>query len=109
MKEFKVDTPINIDELSEEEIALLCGNFGEVKSVKVRMKIIKLIYNKILKFDLSKDLLYALADESKTQFILALAGGGKTTTIVIKLALEKIYRSSSLLWIINLKGIEFYP
>lgn len=94
MRDFKIDTPINIDELSEEDIALLCGNFGDVKSVKVRMRIIKLIYNKILKFDLSKDLLYALADESKYQFILALAGGGKTTTIVIKLALEKIYRGT---------------
>lgn len=94
MEDFRVDTPVNIDELSEEEISLLCGNFGDIKSVKVRVRIIKLIYNKILKFDLSKDLLYALADESKVQFILALAGGGKTTTITIKLALEKLYRKS---------------
>ena len=94
MDNFKIDTPVDIGELSEEDIALLCGNFGDVKSVKVRMRIIKLIYNKILKFDLSKDLLYSLADESKVQFILALAGGGKTTTITIKLALEKLYRQS---------------
>ena len=80
MSTFKVDTPNNIDALTEQDILLLCNSDGIVKSPKARIKMIKIIY-KILGYDLSPDLMYALADETKEQLILALAGGGKTTTV----------------------------
>lgn len=93
MSEFRIDTPSNIDVVTDAEIMALCRSDVDIKSPKVRIKIIKLLY-KILGYDLSPDLLYALADESKEQFILALAGGGKTTAINVKIALQKTYRSS---------------
>lgn len=93
MSEFKIDTPANIDNLSDEEIRVLCNTFGDIKSPKVRIKMIKTIY-KVLGYDLSPDLLYALADETKEQLIIALAGGGKTTSMSVKINLQKIYRRS---------------
>ena len=87
MSEFRIDTPSNIDAVTDAEIMALCRSDVDIKSPKVRIKIIKLLY-KILGYDLSPDLLYALADESKEQFILALAGGGKTTAINVKIALQ---------------------
>lgn len=103
MSTFKVDTPNNIDALTEQDILLLCNSDGIVKSPKARIKMIKIIY-KILGYDLSPDLMYALADETKEQLILALAGGGKTTTVSIKIALEKIYRESKFTKSGKLKG-----
>lgn len=94
MSDLRIDTPKNIDSLTDQQIAELCTSFGKVKSAKLRVKFAKLMYTQILKYDLSNDLLYALADEPKEQFMLAPAGGGKTTTVSAKLALEKIYRSS---------------
>ena len=94
MDVFKLDTPSNISEMSEEEILKLCSSFGNVKSVKTRAKIVKLIYKDILKFDLSKDLFYVLVDEPKECLVIAPAGGGKTTTMAVKAALVKAYRGT---------------
>ena len=77
MDVFKLDTPSNISEMSEEEILSICSSFGTVKSVKTRAKIVKLIYKDILKYDLSKDLFFVLVDESKEMLVIAPAGGGK--------------------------------
>lgn len=94
MDVFKLDTPSNISEMSEEEILNICSSFGTVKSVKTRAKIVKLIYKDILKYDLSKDLFFVLVDESKEMLVIAPAGGGKTTTMAVKVALVKAYRGS---------------
>ena len=91
MNEFKLDTPSNIAEMSEEEIIALCDSFGTHKSPKVRAKIVKLIYKDILRFDLSKDLFYVLVDSAKETLVLAPAGGGKTTTMGVNAALVKAY------------------
>lgn len=93
MDNFKVDTPDNIHSLSDEDIIKLCEPGVNVKSPKSRVSIIKIIY-KLMGYDISNDLLYALADEPKVQLIIATAGGGKTTGISVKLALEQIYRKS---------------
>lgn len=94
MNIFELDTPKNIADMSEEEILALCSSYGDVRPVKTRAKVVKLIYKEILKFDLSKDLFYVLVDESKEVLVIAPAGGGKTTTMAVKVALEKIYRKS---------------
>lgn len=94
MSIFKIDTPTNIDSVSDAEILSMCAKGENVKSPKARLKMIKIIY-KILGYDLSNDLLYALADETKEQFMIAPAGGGKTTSVSVKIALQKIYRNSN--------------
>lgn len=93
MQEFKIDTPDNIMELSEKEIASLCATGEGVRNAQTRIQFIKSIYQ-VLGYTLTNDLLYALADEPKEQLIIAQAGGGKTTTVSVKIALEKIYRKS---------------
>ena len=75
-----IDTPDNIDDLSDEQIAELCDSFGYVPKAESRVKFIRHFY-KMLGFQISNDLLYALADEPKAMLMLAPAGGGKTTTV----------------------------
>lgn len=75
-----IDTPDNIDDLSDEQIAELCDSFGYIPKAESRVKFIRHFY-KMLGFQISNDLLYALADEPKAMLMLAPAGGGKTTTV----------------------------
>lgn len=88
-----IDTPDNISELSDEEIADLCDNFGIIPNAKSRVKFIRHFYT-MLGYELSNDLLYALADEPKAMLMLAPAGGGKTTTVTAIIDICKMLRRS---------------
>lgn len=85
----------DIDNMDIVEILKYADSNDYVPSVQVRTNIVKLLYE-IYDFKLEPDLLLALVDEGDKQLFLAPAGGGKTTTLNIKLILEKIYRKSSI-------------
>lgn len=92
---FKTKTPQNIESLSLSEVVkLIPANLDtDLPKPINRMSVIKIIF-KILGYDLSPDLAYALCSEPTAQLILATAGGGKTTAAQIKAILQKIYRKS---------------
>lgn len=89
-----IDTPDNIYELGDTDISNLCDSFGKTPNAKFRVMFIKEFYES-LGYQISNDLLYALADEPKEMFIIAPAGGGKTTTVNSKVGLSKIFRKTS--------------
>ena len=94
MSKFEVYCP-NIDDLSTEDIINKATPSNSVLPTKQRYALVDLIYTKVLKFHLEPDLLLALLDESDKQLLLALAGGGKTTTLIAKAVFEKIWRKST--------------
>lgn len=94
MKGIEVSVP-NIDELSVEDIINVSVNNGYSVSSAKRFKIISLLYE-IWGYELEPDLLLALLDESDRKFIIAPAGGGKTTTVLAGVVVEKIVRNSKL-------------
>ena len=92
---FKALTPRNIDSLSEQEVLALVKNKSGLPDKKVRLEIIKMVYE-ILGFTLSNDALLCLLSENHAQLCLATAGGGKTTFSQIKIVLEKLWRKSAI-------------
>ena len=92
---FKALTPSNIDSLSEQEVLALVKNKSGLPDKKVRLEIIKMVYE-ILGFTLSNDGLLCLLSENHAQLCLATAGGGKTTFSQIKIVLEKLWRKSAI-------------
>lgn len=91
MSTLKIDIPDNIDKLSEVEITKFCDKFGDILPPSKSVDYVKLIYQ-ILGYDLTNDLLYAIVDEPKAQFILSQAGGGKTTNASVKINKNKLLR-----------------
>ena len=92
---FKALTPSNIDSLNEQEVLALVENKPGLPDKKVRLEIIKMVYE-ILGFTLSNDALLCLLSENHAQLCLATAGGGKTTFSQIKIVLEKLWRKSTI-------------
>lgn len=93
MSNFDVYCP-NVSDMTTEEIIAAATPNKYVLPTQQRFALVDLIYSQVLKFNLEKDLLLALLDESDKQLLLALAGGGKTTTLVAKAVFEKIWRKS---------------
>lgn len=96
MFDFKTSCP-DVSNMSTEELLVHVsdGTDGSVIKKENRVKIIEILYES-LNFKLEPDLLLFLADESEKQLCNAPAGGGKTTTMNVKIILEKIYRRSRL-------------
>ena len=95
LTQFEALTPSNIDSLSEQEVLALVENKPGLPDKKVRLEIIKMVYE-ILGFTLSNDALLCLLSENHAQLCLATAGGGKTTFSQIKIVLEKLWRKSTI-------------
>ena len=81
--------------LTPKELTKYITSSPNVWKTETRMKLIEYIYM-ALGFKLEPELLLFLADESEKSLCLAVAGGGKTTTVNVKFILEKIYRKSIL-------------
>ena len=96
MYDFKTSCP-DVSNMTTEELLVHVsdGTDNNVIKKENRVKIIEILYNS-LNFKLEPDLLLFLADESEKQLCNAPAGGGKTTTMNVKIILEKIYRKSKL-------------
>ena len=88
----KFDFP-NLSSMSEDEILELVKDSKYCANKKARVKIIKLLFE-IFGYRLEPDLLYFLVDNTSKQLCLAPAGGGKTTSMNVKLVCEKLYRRS---------------
>ena len=87
----KVITPYDIDSMSIEDIKpLITSGIEGLPGPKSRLNVTQVIY-KVLGFDLSSDYALALASTPKQQLIMAGAGGGKTTSSQIKIALMKFF------------------
>jgi DNA helicase-2/ATP-dependent DNA helicase PcrA len=94
MKNLKV-VGENIDELSVDDIIKMSTPNPLCAPAINRYKIVKILYD-IFGYDLEKDLLLALLDESEKQLILAPAGGAKTSTVNAKIVIQKLCRKSRL-------------
>ena len=87
---YDFDLP-DFDKVSEEDLIDLAQSYGHLPRAKVRAQIIHIIYE-ILGYNLEPDLFYFLIDETEKQLCLAPAGGGKTTTMCIKIILQQLWR-----------------
>lgn len=90
MYNYDFDLP-DFDNISEEELLAKAHTDGIVPNVNARAQIIKILYE-VLGYNLEPDLMYFLVDETEKQLGLAPAGGGKTTTMCIKIILQQLWR-----------------
>lgn len=92
MTEFKTDTPVNIHNMTVEDVVpCIHDTFGV--PAWVRLNYVKMIYD-ILGYDLTPDIALAAISENKSLLVLSTAGGGKTTWSQIKAIMQKMYTPS---------------
>ena len=90
MYKYDFDLP-NFDEVTDKDLIKLARADGNVPNSNARSQIIKIIYE-VLGYNLETDLMYFLLDETEKQLCLAPAGGGKTTTMCVKIILQQLWR-----------------
>lgn len=90
--ELNVSCP-NANELSEDELKNYITDNTYVVDKSIRMNIIKKLYQ-CLGFTLEKEVLLSMADSSEKKLLLAVAGGGKTTQMVIDSIYNQFIRKS---------------
>ncbi|WP_283692930.1 ATP-dependent helicase [Clostridium perfringens] len=89
-----VDTPINIEEMNDEQLLeLIDDNDPRTFPKEKRLKLINLLYD-MLKFDNNNHQKLALLSTDYRILVNALAGGGKTTSIQAKILAEKLWRTT---------------
>lgn len=85
------DTPVNVMDMSFDEVLKYADTVPDIPSARVRLNYTKMLYD-VLGYELTPDIVLASVSEPQAELVISTAGSGKTTWSQIKGISQKLFR-----------------